>query len=270
MVDFSKLRHPAWAGAVLSLVLAVGSTFSPQLIRVVLLVPAVLAATWTFYQTEYGARNGKKTTLAGVVFAIMALGIFAGGRVLDAKAGGSEQQQEKPKQPDIQQNSSGSNSPNTSIAGDNNTVINNSTDPKVLARLNEIKELIKAQQGDHADAKQLLQRYPLGYMIYDIDYTNGVLPYKNEVFNAFDIDWTTAQIKEVGKDKVSIGTPNITGKGKYSGMRFININTTATKKVGPFDSVKYLFAYDDIGLGGEILAISSKGVVVVLGFSKVK
>jgi len=86
MLDSSDLRHPAWRGVVLPLILAIGSTFSPDILRVILLAAAVIAVTWTFYLTKYGGRNFKKTALVGVGSIVLAFAIFAGGRILDAGA----------------------------------------------------------------------------------------------------------------------------------------------------------------------------------------
>ncbi|SRR6266550_5231420 len=86
MSDSSKLRQPAWTGVVFPLILAIGSTFSPDKLRVILLAAAVIAVTWTFYLTKYCARNFKKTALVGVGSIVLAFAIFAGGRILDAGA----------------------------------------------------------------------------------------------------------------------------------------------------------------------------------------
>ena len=86
MSDSSKLRQPAWTGVVLPLILAIGSTFSPDILRVILLAAAVIAVTWTFYLTKYSGRNFKKTALVGVGSIVLAFAIFAGGRILDAGA----------------------------------------------------------------------------------------------------------------------------------------------------------------------------------------
>src|SRR5260221_1237966 len=75
-------------------------------------------------------------------------------------------QQQEPKKPDVQQNSQGAtNSPNTNITVNNNTVKNtvviNRNDPKAKAQLNRIEKLLLDQQ-DQLTPKKLLARYPLG------------------------------------------------------------------------------------------------------------
>lgn len=169
--------------------------------------------------------------------------------------------------PNVNQNSQGAtNSPNTNVNGNNDTVINNSSDPKVLARLDEIKKLLQTR-GDDATPKELLKRYPLGYVVFDVDYTNSVFPYKSEALSDFDIDWSGVEIKNSPPGNVLIRVPNITGKGKWSGFREMTVGITTPKELGPFKRVGYLVVFNDIGLKGEILAISEKGIVVVLGFT---
>jgi hypothetical protein len=65
------------------IVLAVGSTFSPDALRVVLLIAAVVAATWTFRRTEFSGTGLARTIVACLLFAVFALGVFVLGHVLD-------------------------------------------------------------------------------------------------------------------------------------------------------------------------------------------
>ncbi len=71
-------------GVVFPLALAIGSTFSPQIIRGLLLVLAVAAATWTFHRTEFAAERSIFTGIAFVVFLMVACGVWFAGRTMDA------------------------------------------------------------------------------------------------------------------------------------------------------------------------------------------
>jgi hypothetical protein len=86
MSVLSKLSHPAWTGLILPLALGVGSTFSPNIVRLILLAAMIVAITWTFYLTEFGGKNFKKTVLLGVLSTVLAIAVFALGRRLDARA----------------------------------------------------------------------------------------------------------------------------------------------------------------------------------------
>jgi hypothetical protein len=113
MSGSSELRQPAWTGVVLPLILAIGSTFSPEILRGILLAAAVIAVTWTFYLTKYGGRNFKKTALVGVGSIVLAFAIFAGGRILD---GGTTKFAPIP--PTIDQNAIDSDCSNVVAGGD--------------------------------------------------------------------------------------------------------------------------------------------------------
>lgn len=80
----NRVRHPDWVAVVLPLALAIGSTFTPGTLRVWLLVAAVGAATWIFYNTELGAKNIVRTIVASFVFLLIAAAIFLTGRRYDA------------------------------------------------------------------------------------------------------------------------------------------------------------------------------------------
>lgn len=80
-----SLGHPWWVGVVLPLVLATAATFTPDVIRGILLVFAVAASTITFGKTEFANRRPFVISLAFIVFAAVAVGAFLGGHALDAR-----------------------------------------------------------------------------------------------------------------------------------------------------------------------------------------
>jgi hypothetical protein len=82
----NRLAHPGWVGVVLPILLAVGATFSPDAIRGLLLLSAIVAATWTFHKTGYAGQSFKKTGVAFAVFLFIAIGIFTGGHILDVRS----------------------------------------------------------------------------------------------------------------------------------------------------------------------------------------
>jgi hypothetical protein len=128
----NRLQHPGWEGSVFPLLLAIGSTFSPSILRPILLSIAFLAATWTFYHTDYAGRKRRGTIPAAAVFLLIAVILFFAGRAFDshsteaktptrppATSPSVQQQQNAPNVQqtnqgggNVQQNSSGDNSPN--------------------------------------------------------------------------------------------------------------------------------------------------------------
>ncbi len=218
----------------------------------------VVAIIWTFYLTEYVEKSIKKTIFVGIVSVIGAYAIFILGRRMDMRA------KLMPVQASEQQNSSGSNSPNTNINGNNNTVNNtvNMEDPKVKAKLNEIENLIKAR-GD-LDRKTLLKKYSFGYVIFDVDYVDRVVPYETSRFlDNWNIDWTTARLERngVNHDAVAMTLPHIWQKS--GNINFRGIVIEAPMKVGVTASVRLS---NEIIAEGKIVAISEDGIVWVVGF----
>lgn len=183
------------------------------------------------------------------------------GRKPEVAAGPSDPQQSPPTS--VNQNSQGStNSPNTNVVGNNNTV--NIGDPAVKARLDEITKLLKEQQGDRVTTEKLLAKYPLGFVIFDVNYTNSVFPYDSQkVLDKWDIDWKPVNLVDMGS-QVLVTIPNFHAK---NGPTISGIGLEIPKKVGPFPG-RSIFNDGTIMMKGEVLAIEKSGVVFLFGFVK--
>jgi len=166
--------------------------------------------------------------------------------------------------PPVQQTSQGNNSPNTAIIGNNNTVTYsiNSSDPRVIAKLDEIKKLIQQQRGNDAKPSELLKRYPLGYVVFDIDQQSSVFPYATQsLLSEWDFDWRAVKIKE-DQGMLFITFPSMFSKSKQ--FSIVGGSIGAPKKVGPFDGI--FFRSPDMSLKSEILAIRPNGIIFLIGF----
>lgn len=175
-----------------------------------------------------------------------------------------DKQQGEPKKPTapIEQKSSGSSSPN--IVGNNNTVT--VRDPKIEAKLDEIKRLLEAQQGDRATSEKLLARYPLGYVIFEADYENMVLPYKaQKILDKWDFDWSRVKLTDISGNRAEITMPTI--RDKKGTVTFDGNSMTGEKKLGPFPPNVALFTDGTIVMKAEILAIRDRGIVFLIGFT---
>ena len=85
MSDFvNRLRHPGWLALIFPIVLAIGATFPVGKFRLVLLVSAVVLATWFFSRTEYGREKSTRTGIAAAIFVLAAVGLFFLGRRVDS------------------------------------------------------------------------------------------------------------------------------------------------------------------------------------------
>jgi hypothetical protein len=167
-------------------------------------------------------------------------------------------QREIPKSPNIQQHSEGANSPN--IAGDHNVVTINPDNPEIAKRLQEIKDAIEAQ-GESVSRKKLLAKYPLGYVIFDLDYKNEVFAYQSKsILEQYEFDWSVVKYTKYTADQVEIRLPD--AKRKDGTALISNAVTGGIKKVGPIGG----YGIGDVTVWGEILAIRENGIVFLIGF----
>jgi hypothetical protein len=237
-----------------------------------------------------------------VLVGILGFVLFTGywwslGIVLPAEASEGTQQPEdkKPpepsppaKKPNVQQDSKGNNSPNTNqqssgtsspnlaITNSPNSTINYN-DPNIKARLEEIKQLLLAQQGERVDQDKLLAKYPLGYVIFDIDLQSGnptsmrpsVLPY--ETHSPWEFDWSPVRLKEEkidGKDLVSLTLPTIREKSGHGLFMYGDNSITGLKRAGPFAGGGSVLESGNVAMKINILAIREDGIVFLIGFTR--
>jgi hypothetical protein len=164
---------------------------------------------------------------------------------------------DKPKNWSIKQESRGMNSPN--IIGDNNQVVVN---PDVRQELNEIQRLLQAQAGNLTPEK-LLAKYPLGYVIFDLDYENRVIPYDSKTILAnYELDWSVVRFTKNTATQVEIRLPD--AKLKNGAMALTNAVTGGIKRVGNLGG----FGIGGLMVWGEILAIRENGIVFLVGFDR--
>ena len=164
---------------------------------------------------------------------------------------------EKPKNSSINQESRGKNSPN--IIGDNNQVVIN---PDVREQLNEIQKLLQAQAGNLTPEK-LLAKYPLGYVIFDLDYEDRVIPYDSKAILAnYDLDWSVVRFTKNTPTQVEIRLPD--AKLKNGTLALTNAVTGGAKRVGNLGG----FGIGGLTVWGEILAIRDNGIVFLVGFDR--
>jgi len=177
-----------------------------------------------------------------------------------------------PKPPDVQQNNQGNN--DTNINGNNNTVINGTvvyrTDPEIKARLAEIAKQLK--EDNKFSPEKLLVQYPLGYVIFDVDYSDSVFPYHGQALDNWNFDWTKVKIMSSDWKKAHnvmdpsdlfIQMPDVTGKSSGQGQ-ILGTIIAGPKQVGRLSG---FYSDSKIQIDVDILAISEKGVVFVIGFS---
>lgn len=163
----------------------------------------------------------------------------------------------KSKSSSTTQKSEGANSPN--IVGDNNQVVIN---PDVREQLNEIQRLLQPQASNLTPEK-LLAKYPLGYVIFDLDYENRVTPYDSKtILDNYELDWSVVRFTKNTATQVEIRLPD--AKLKNGGAALTNAVTGGIKRVGNLGG----FGIGDLLVWGEILAIRENGIVFLVGLER--
>lgn len=169
---------------------------------------------------------------------------------------------EVPKIPSIQQHSEGPNSPN--IVGDRNVVTINPDNPEYAKKLQEIADAIKAQ-GETISREKLLAKFPLGYVIFELDYKDEVFPYSSQVIlDKYELDWSVVRFTKNTATRVRIRLPDFKRKG--GGGAVENVYIEGPKQVGNIGGP----VIGGLAMLGEILAVRDKGIVFLVGFVQLK
>ena len=159
--------------------------------------------------------------------------------------------------PSISQHSEGANSPN--IVGDRNVVI---ITPPSEAKLDEIRDLLR-QRGYPYDPNKLLQKYPLGYAIFDLTYMNQVIPYEGlSVLKNYEMDWSTVKVIQNTKDRIALQLSDLKRKDGTVGIK--DVMTGGWKKVGYLGCGMIGTETENLAVCGEILAIREDGIVFLV------
>ena len=165
--------------------------------------------------------------------------------------------------PSISQHSVGANSPN--IVGNQNVVVINNQPSD--AKLDEIRDLLR-QRGYPDNPSKLLQKYPLGYTIYDLTYVSQVTPYeKLSVLNDYEVDWSQAKVIQNAQDRIALRLPDL--KRKDGTTEISGILTGGPKKVGPLSCGGFKAEAGGMVMCGEILDIRDDGIVFLVNLMQV-
>jgi hypothetical protein len=130
------------------------------------------------------------------------------------------------------------------------------------ARLDEISRLLK-NQSDAVNPQKLLAKYPLGYVIFELDYKNEVFPYQSRsILDSYVFDWSVVRFIKNTPDQIAIRLPD--ARLKDGTVAFTNAITGGKKQVGNLDGV----SIGELIIWGEILAIRDKGIVFLVRFER--
>ena len=130
------------------------------------------------------------------------------------------------------------------------------------AKFEELREQIN-RLGDTASPKNPLAKYPLGYVIFEVGYTEGVFPYQSGGLEDYKIDWSSVQLLENTDDHMAIKFPNFSSKERNIEV-WDNFAVTDKKVGSRFSGI----AVNGVLFSGEILALRNDGVVFVIGLKQ--
>ncbi len=173
----------------------------------------------------------------------------------------ASQQQKAP----VQQTNQGNN--NANINGNENTVTNtiviNRDDPKAKSLEMKLDRFLKQQR---LTPEKLLRKYPIGYVIFDVNYENAVFPYQARgELEKWNIAWNTFKYTQDNSGKIiylQLPEINYRSTPENDGPHFDSHTFTCPKKVG---TVCAGIQIDNVVVAAKILEITPTGVVFILG-----
>lgn len=116
--------------------------------------------------------------------------------------------------------------------------------------------------GDNISRQKLLARYPLGYVIFDVDYRNSVFPYESQAaLDRFDFDWSVVRFTQNTSDRITLRYPDVRLKDGTPMMSHILFQ--GPRRVGKLEAGT---TFGHVFMRGEILAFRDNGVVFLVGF----
>jgi len=139
---------------------------------------------------------------------------------------------------------------------------NQTANPDIRQGLNDIRRILEAQ-GDRFNPHKLLAKYPLGYVIFDLDYENRVIPYDTKlILDKYDLNWSVVRFTKNSQDRIEIRLPD--AKTKTGDTALSHAVTGGAKKVGNLGG----FLINDLSVSAEVLSIRETGIVFLIGFQR--
>jgi hypothetical protein len=119
---------------------------------------------------------------------------------------------------------------------------------------------------EHTDeiySPYLLQKYPLGYVLFAIQSGEENITFtKDRLSKEFIINWNTAEVFKITNDKIILRCPDI--KFIDSDNTFVGVQLGFPRKIG----IPYTIIRGDINVMGELLVDGDENFICVLGFRR--
>jgi hypothetical protein len=128
---------------------------------------------------------------------------------------------------------------------------------------NKILKLI--EHTDKTYSPQLLQKYPLGYVLFAIQSGEENITFtKDRLSKEFSIDWNTAKVSEITKDKIVLRFPDM--KIIDSNGTFVGSYLGFPRKIGIPYSI--IVMGENIHIIGELLVDENENFICAIGFRR--
>jgi hypothetical protein len=131
--------------------------------------------------------------------------------------------------------------------------------PNAITR-EELGDIIKGL-GDAVNRERLLQRFALGYIIFDVSYRNVVVPYDTQVLDQYEVDWRVVRLTENTKERIQIQLPDFWRKGQPK--RFTEVKIGGPRAAWDLEQG---VALGEVMALGRVLAVRDNGIVFLVGF----
>jgi hypothetical protein len=204
-----------------------------------------------------------KTVRLSLILCVIAGTVLFGWKVWPNRHVDAASQQKQ--EPSVQQSNQGDSNTNLNAPNNQGVIIIERSDPKAKSQLARIEKLLKTQQNNLTPDK-LLSKYPLGYVIFDVNYQNEVFPYQTRgEIEKWHLDWNSFSYS-VTNDSLSFSPPTFTYQDSGGvGLKAFDNTFRCRKVVGQLCGS---YTVNNVRMLSEILAVHSDVVVLIFGFKK--
>ncbi|MGH7325465.1 MAG: hypothetical protein ACREJ9_12585 [Candidatus Rokuibacteriota bacterium] len=129
-------------------------------------------------------------------------------------------------------------------------------------RLEEKVDRLLQSFGERVRPERLLRKFPLGYVIFEVDHMNQVPPYDRRLLDEYEVDWSVVRLKDLG-DRVDLRLPDFRHRGE--GGALADVHIVLPKQVTGLGAGAQV---GDLAIVGELVAIRETGIVFVIGFMR--
>ncbi len=137
-----------------------------------------------------------------------------------------------------------------------------SQESKVNEKLDAITKILEAQ-GDAFSQKELLKKYPLGYIIFEVNYQNSVFPYDRQLLEQYDLDWSVVGFTKITEESYDLRLPDMQRRGYPTTIK--NVHISGRKQASKYANG---VALGELMMLSQIIAVRETGIVFLVGFGR--